>query len=181
MVVRFLFVLFSNSSLSWTVSCSRSVSLSTRSSFSLISWLSILLNVVAFYIWYILSVSDSCKSILFAFLSHICYFHQISCHQSYLSNLFHHIICQYYLYHFWNSILPISKLIYHQLIFLHHFHLFIYLSCCVIFSSYVVFSTFLYLSSSLSFWALSSSDVKFTSLSFSILSIFSHIWWFKYC
>ena len=36
--------------------------------------------------------------------------------------------------------LPISKLLYHQLIYLRHFHLFSSLSCCVIPSSYMIFS-----------------------------------------
>ena len=54
-------------------------------------------------------------------------FHHISCHKSYASNIFHLILCQSYPYNFWNSILLISKLLYHQLIYLHHFHLFRFL------------------------------------------------------
>ena len=46
-------------------------------------------------------------------------FLQISCHKPYLSDLFHHIIIWYFLYHFGNSFLLISNLLYHQLIILH--------------------------------------------------------------
>ena len=54
------------------------------------------------------------------------HFHQsdkIPCHQSYLSDLFYHIPFRYYIYLFWNTMLPVSKLLYHQLIYLHHFNL----------------------------------------------------------
>ena len=49
-------------------------------------------------------------------------FSHIPCPQSYLSDFFHHIICQYYLYISWKSVSPVSKLLCHRLIFLHNFH-----------------------------------------------------------
>ena len=51
-------------------------------------------------------------------------FHHISCHKPYLSDLFHQTLCQYTIYHSGNSFLPISNILYHQVIYLHHFHLF---------------------------------------------------------
>ena len=62
------------------------------------------------------------------------FFHQIPCHQSYLSDLFHQIICQYYISIFWNAIFPVSKLLYHQVIYLHQFNNMIY------FIKYVIFN-----------------------------------------
>ena len=48
----------------------------------------------------------------------------------YLANLFHCIICLYFQYHYWNSFLPISKLLYHQLILKNVFSLIGLFNCC---------------------------------------------------
>ena len=60
-------------------------------------------------------------------------FYHISCHKSYLFDLFHQVLCQYYIYHFWNLILPVSKCLYHKLISLYYFHQFFSIMLCYIF------------------------------------------------
>ena len=60
-------------------------------------------------------------------------FHHISCDRHYLSDLFCHIFCEYFLYQSGKSFFQISILLYHQLIFLHSFHLFLSITHCFIF------------------------------------------------
>ena len=50
-------------------------------------------------------------------------FRYIPCHKSYSLDFFHHIIFQYYIYIFWNTMFSLSKLMYHELIYLRHFRL----------------------------------------------------------
>ena len=67
-------------------------------------------------------------------------FNNIYCHKLYLPDLFCQILCQYYLYHFWSLISLISKLLYHQLNYLHHLQL------LSLYHSVLYFNRMLYLS-----------------------------------
>ena len=107
-------------------------------------------------------------------------FHHISCHKPYLSDLFHQILFQYYLYPSFNSFYPISKLLYHQLIVTHHFQPFFSIMLCYIFII-CDFSPLSSVLSSVAYWVLSSSYVKLSFLSFYFSHIFSYIGLLNYC
>ena len=85
------------------------------------------LSEILYQFWILLTLFHLLVFILYDLI------HQILFHKSYLSNLFIQILCQCYLHQFWNSIILISKLLYHQLIYLHHFHLFCFLYHAVLY------------------------------------------------